>query len=47
MKGGDTMENEKDVASEVATAERENATAASDETAECTGATEESPLAYR
>lgn len=47
MKGGDTMENEKDVASEVATAEPENATAASDETAECTGATEESPLAYR
>ena len=47
MKGGDTMENEKDVASEVATAEPENVAAVPDETAESTGTTEENPLAYR
>ena len=41
------MENEKDVASEVATAEPENVAAVPDETAESTGTTEENPLAYR
>lgn len=46
MKGGDTMENEKDVASEVATVDKAER-AAVNVTESADGATEESPLAYR
>ncbi len=47
MKGGDTMENEKDVASEVATAEPEKKPEAPEGAVAADGTVEENPLVYR
>lgn len=47
MKGGDTMENEKDVASEVATAASVSSSGEEIRGSEESGTTEENPLVYR